>query len=139
MKYKGDGMTQRTTNNQEKNRTGRSKNGNNANKRNAIFKSADSGLKLVIYLFQQEQLQPHPNMQNNNKGVSMIGQGGVERVLTLASSQMSSIINIIDTLQEKEDLLSEDKDSESWRIKKRLKISQMALESAYKDLDTASN
>jgi hypothetical protein len=42
------------------------------------------------------------------------------------------------TLQEKEELLKECEDNESPRIKKRLKITQMALERAYADLETAT-
>ena len=54
------------------------------------------------------------------------------------NTMKASILGVIETLQEKEDTLKEDEDGESLRVQKRLKITQMALERAYKDLEEAS-
>ena len=75
------------------------------------------------------------NANSNSTGGQ--GGGGVVRALTYASSQMASILGVIETLQEKEDTLKEDEDGDP-RVQKRLKITQMALERAYKDLEEAS-
>jgi hypothetical protein len=51
---------------------------------------------------------------------------------------MAEVLDVISELQKKEDLLLEDDNVESERISKRLKITQLALERAYKDLEDIS-
>jgi hypothetical protein len=139
-----DGITQNSSsaNDTDKDKTGRESKKNKATNANtqvadfgsAILQSVDAGLKLVT-----KMMENNKESANTNSGITGgQGGGGVVRALTYASSQMASILGVIETLQEKEDTLKEDENSECPRVQQRLKVTQMALERAYKDLEEAS-
>jgi hypothetical protein len=138
-----------TSTDMDKNSTGRSTKKSSSDQAtnfgSSLLKSVDTGMKLMSDIFKQQAQDNNvsKNTTNNNttQGPSTASQGGKQgsgALTYLASTHMAEVLDVISALQKKEDLLLEDDDIESERITKRLKITQLALERAYKDLENIS-